>query len=218
MRLHVKHQTRCGGFASELRASLQDIYLNTEARPTRCGQGIKTDKSGINRLHLVPNYGVVINISREYLWKKKRRKKEAVSVHFRALELQFQWRQIPEVLQSVNFFLWTNEFAPAATAACTENSSGKLSLYGVPTGKFNIRFTKLSHDTDTRAASPTCAVRADIACLAPSSGLSSSCCSVWILVTVTLACPVIYNLWRPRPHTTSRTGLPNEPGSYPDWY
>ena len=73
MRLHVKHQTRLGGFASELRASLQDIYLNTEAGPIMPIQGIKTDKSGINRLHLVPYYGVLINISREYLWKEKKR-------------------------------------------------------------------------------------------------------------------------------------------------
>ena len=69
MRFHVKHQARLGGLAYELRASLQDIYLNTEAGPkiTILTQGMKTDEADINRLHLVPNHGVAIGISREYL-------------------------------------------------------------------------------------------------------------------------------------------------------
>ena len=67
MQLHVKYQTRLGGFTYELRASLQDIYLNTEAGPIMPSQGMKTDKTGINRLHLVFNHGASIGISREYL-------------------------------------------------------------------------------------------------------------------------------------------------------
>ena len=35
-------------------------------------QGIKTDKTGIERLHLVPNHGASIGISREYLCEKKK--------------------------------------------------------------------------------------------------------------------------------------------------
>ena len=71
MRL-LKHQTRLGGFAYELRASLQDIYLNIEEGKGIPSQGIKTDKPGIERLHLVPNHGASIGISREYLCEKKR--------------------------------------------------------------------------------------------------------------------------------------------------
>ena len=68
MRLHVKRQTRLGGFAYELRASPQDIYLNTEAGPTlMTSQGMKTDEADIKRLHLVPNHGGGIGISKECL-------------------------------------------------------------------------------------------------------------------------------------------------------
>ena len=81
MRL-LEHQTRLGGFAYELRASLQDIYLNTEAGHKILSQGMKTDKTGIERLHLVPNHGAFIGISREYLCERKK----ISSVHFRALQ------------------------------------------------------------------------------------------------------------------------------------
>ena len=63
----LKHQTRLGGYG--LRASLQDIYLNTEAGIGCTGgkHGMETDETGINWIHIVFNHGVSIGISREYL-------------------------------------------------------------------------------------------------------------------------------------------------------
>ena len=161
MRLHVKRQTRLGGFAYELRASPQDIYLNTEAGPTMPSQGMNTDKTGINRLHLVPNHGVLIVISREYLWQKKKLF-QFTSEHW---SCNLMWRQIlgKYCRAWIIFCELMSSLQHQLPVSCTENSFHRFSLYLGPTwSQHPLHKTATWHRHTSRVTNVCCAGRSRV--------------------------------------------------------